>query len=76
MLHGSQNWLWLYSSLSCPRPSCPRQDSNLRSRFRKPMLYPLSYEGGTSADSSARKSPLSLRLVPAAQVRQCQPPRD
>jgi hypothetical protein len=23
--------------------SCPRQDSNLRSRFRKPMLYPLSY---------------------------------
>ena len=24
---------------------CPRQDSNLRSRFRKPMLYPLSYEG-------------------------------
>jgi hypothetical protein len=28
---------------------CPRQDSNLRSRFRKPMLYPLSYEGGTSA---------------------------
>jgi uncharacterized protein YciI len=26
---------------------CPRQDSNLRTRFRKPMLYPLSYEGGT-----------------------------
>ena len=24
---------------------CPRQDSNLRSRFRKPSLYPLSYEG-------------------------------
>ena len=22
---------------------CPRQDSNLRTRFRKPMLYPLSY---------------------------------
>lgn len=22
-------------------------------RFRKPMLYPLSYEGGTSAPSSA-----------------------
>ena len=41
--------------------SCPRQDSNLRSRFRKPMLYPLSYEGGTSARSSARKSTLSLR---------------
>ena len=27
-------------------PKCPRQDSNLRSRFRKPMLYPLNYEGG------------------------------
>jgi hypothetical protein len=26
---------------------CPREDSNLRTRFRKPMLYPLSYEGGT-----------------------------
>ena len=24
---------------------CPRQESNLRSRFRKPMLYPLSYGG-------------------------------
>ena len=23
----------------------PRQESNLRTRFRKPMLYPLSYEG-------------------------------
>ena len=25
------------------------------------MLYPLSYEGGTAARTSARKSPLSLR---------------
>jgi hypothetical protein len=24
---------------------CPREDSNLRTWFRKPMLYPLSYEG-------------------------------
>lgn len=24
---------------------CPREDSNLRSRLRKPMLYPLSYGG-------------------------------
>ena len=23
----------------------PRQDSNLRSRLRRPVLYPLSYEG-------------------------------
>ena len=27
-------------------PACPRQDSNLRTRLRRPMLYPLSYEGG------------------------------
>ena len=25
---------------------CPRQDSNLRTRFRRPVLYPLSYGGG------------------------------
>ena len=24
----------------------PRQDSNLRHRLRRPVLYPLSYEGG------------------------------
>jgi hypothetical protein len=24
----------------------PRQDSNLRTRFRRPVLYPLSYGGG------------------------------
>lgn len=29
----------------------PRQDSNLRARFRKPMLYPLSY-GGTHSEST------------------------
>jgi hypothetical protein len=27
---------------------CPRQESNLRTRFRKPLLYPLSY-GGSDA---------------------------
>ena len=26
----------------------PRQDSNLRTRLRRPMLYPLSYEGGAA----------------------------
>ena len=26
--------------------ACPRQDSNLRTRLRRPALYPLSYEGG------------------------------
>ncbi len=29
-------------------PECPRQDSNLRTRLRRPLLYPLSY-GGLSA---------------------------
>ena len=24
---------------------CPRQESNLRSRLRRPVLYPLSYWG-------------------------------
>ena len=24
---------------------CPRQESNLRTWLRRPMLYPLSYEG-------------------------------
>ena len=24
---------------------CPRQDSNLRTRLRRPLLYPLSYGG-------------------------------
>src|SRR5487761_2723384 len=38
---------------------CPRQDSNLRTRFRKPLLYPLSYEGGTSARNSALSHPLA-----------------
>ena len=27
----------------------PRQDSNLRTRLRRPMLYPLSYEGGAGS---------------------------
>jgi hypothetical protein len=26
--------------------ACPREDSNLRTRLRRPVLYPLSYEGG------------------------------
>ena len=29
----------------CPRQWCPRQESNLRTWLRRPMLYPLSYEG-------------------------------
>ena len=31
--------------MSCDITECPREESNLRTRFRKPLLYPLSYEG-------------------------------
>ena len=37
----------------------PRKDSNLRTRFRKPMLYPLSY-GGLLAGFSSLPDPLCL----------------
>ena len=33
---------------------CPRQDSNLRTRLRRPMLYPLSYEGGMNCKGYRR----------------------
>src|SRR5438874_1098908 len=36
-----------------PPPGCPRQESNLRTRFRKPLLYPLSYGGAADHDSVA-----------------------
>ena len=44
-------------------PGCPRQDSNLRSRLRRAVLYPLSYGGGTENHPSApreraRRGPL------------------
>ena len=47
----------LTPALSCRHPpwshtnfgrwfgECPRQDSNLRTRLRRPLLYPLSYGG-------------------------------
>ena len=35
---------------------CPRQESNLRTRIRNPVLYPLSYEGGTIRSVSASTS--------------------
>src|SRR5438445_1670167 len=31
---------------AAPSSGRPRQDSNLRTRLRRPVLYPLSYEGG------------------------------
>ena len=33
------------STMSRDITRCPREESNLRTRFRKPLLYPLSYEG-------------------------------
>jgi hypothetical protein len=36
---------------SAPRQKRPRKDSNLRTRFRKPMLFPLSYGGVTHTSS-------------------------
>ena len=39
-------WRERTQPFGCVPPAVrPRQDSNLRTRFRKPMLYPLSYEG-------------------------------
>src|SRR4030095_2432705 len=32
---------------------CPRQDSNLRTRLRRPLLYPLSYGGGESHEDTS-----------------------
>ena len=32
----------------------PREDSNLRTRFRKPLLYPLSYEATYSDSADSR----------------------
>jgi hypothetical protein len=32
---------------------CPRQELNLCTRFRKPLLYPLSYGGSATQPSSA-----------------------
>ena len=34
-----------------PAAWCPRQDSNLRSRLRRAVLYPLSY-GGRSHENA------------------------
>jgi hypothetical protein len=35
--------------------SCPRQESDLRTRFRKPVLYPLSY-GGRGPEAGLQKT--------------------
>ena len=35
---------------------CPRQDSNLRTRLRRAVLYPLSYGGLTAAEKATRSA--------------------
>jgi hypothetical protein len=37
-------------------PRCPRRDSNPRTRLRRPMLYPLSYEGRRGQGSARPQS--------------------
>ncbi len=45
----------------------PRQDSNLRTRLRRPLLYPLSY-GGSSRCRGDRVNSTSLEGLPRNQV--------
>src|SRR4051794_21159324 len=49
---------------------CPRQDSNLRSRLRRAVLYPLSYGGGTHFRAPGEISSSGLRMLNAPQVRE------
>src|SRR3954451_11560799 len=41
----AHDFLKLVSAVQGALGGCPRQESNLRTRFRKPLLYPLSYGG-------------------------------
>src|SRR5205807_4107662 len=47
------------ASHPAPEPECPRPESNQRTRFRKPLLYPLSY-GGAARQRSAGSAPTRL----------------
>src|SRR5260370_16376873 len=38
---------------------CPRHESNMRTRFRKPLLYPLSYGGRGTLCPPARRARIS-----------------
>ena len=44
---------------------CPRHESNMRTRFRKPLLYPLSY-GGSGPSTVTLRSARPKRRSPAA----------
>src|SRR5918993_4941591 len=45
---------------------CPRQDSNLRFRLRRPALYPLSYGGGEASLATALPGPRRRPRYPRA----------
>ena len=51
LLHISTTRLHTYPFRASEEPGFPRfaSFSHMKHRIRKPMLYPLSYEGGTSA---------------------------
>jgi CheY-like chemotaxis protein len=50
------------SPMSCEITRCPRQDSNLRHRLRRAVLYPLSY-GGSRLLRVAARGCATVRLV-------------
>jgi hypothetical protein len=39
---------------------CPRQESNLGARFRKPALYPLSYGGSGGCQGTGSSNRCSI----------------
>jgi glycogen debranching enzyme len=43
----------MFSDWGIRQAACPRQESNLRTRFRKPLLYPLSYGGAETIIADA-----------------------
>ena len=53
---------WVFSSAWTISSVCPRQDSNLRTRLRRPTLYPLSYEGGVASAGAMRHAESTGRL--------------
>ena len=48
----------------------PRQDSNLRTRFRRPVLYPLSYGGGSPDATPSPGQPPNLLITSSGCLRQ------
>jgi hypothetical protein len=53
-----------YKCIEAGQTACPRQDSNLRTRLRRAVLYPLSYGGSATGkgyqgdDDGRRRGPV------------------